>query len=76
MKLKWLAITLLGSLSAQTHATVIYSDSNTHQINNSIFEDVRLENDSDLQLPKEVPFSPQQPKLQSTAVPGPHRQSR
>ncbi|WP_316368352.1 PEP-CTERM sorting domain-containing protein [Candidatus Thiodiazotropha sp. CDECU1] len=50
MKLKWLAIAFLGSLSAQTHATVIFSDSNTHLINSSIFEDVRLENGSDLHI--------------------------
>ncbi|MEW8028103.1 MAG: PEP-CTERM sorting domain-containing protein [Candidatus Thiodiazotropha sp.] len=50
MQLKWIAIALLGSLSAQTQATLIFDDSNTHQINSAIFEDVRLENGSDLHI--------------------------
>jgi hypothetical protein len=50
MQHKWTFIALLASISTQTHATLIYDDSNSHQINASVFEDVRLENGSDLHI--------------------------
>jgi hypothetical protein len=50
MKLKWMAISLLASVSSQAYATLIYDDGNTHQIGTTIFEDIRLENGTDLDV--------------------------
>jgi hypothetical protein len=50
MKLKWMTISLLASISSQTYATLIYDDSNTHQINGSMFQYMHLENGCDLYI--------------------------
>jgi hypothetical protein len=50
MQLKRTLIVLLASISAQTHATLIFDDGNTYIINNTLFEDVYLRNGSDLHI--------------------------
>jgi hypothetical protein len=50
MKFKWMAISLLVSLSSQAYATLIYDGNNTYQINSTIFEDIRLQNGADLDV--------------------------
>ncbi|MFI0458114.1 MAG: hypothetical protein ACH254_10965, partial [Candidatus Thiodiazotropha endolucinida] len=50
MQLKWMAVALLSAITTHSHATLIFNDGNTHQISSPIFEDVRLENGSDLDI--------------------------
>jgi hypothetical protein len=50
MQLKRTLIVLLASISAQTHATLIFDDGNTYIINNTLFEDVYLSNGSNLHI--------------------------
>ncbi|MBT3017277.1 MAG: PEP-CTERM sorting domain-containing protein [Candidatus Thiodiazotropha sp. (ex Clathrolucina costata)] len=50
MQLKWMAVALLGAITTHSHATLIFNDGSTHQISSPIFEDVRLENGSDLDI--------------------------
>ncbi|MES9948776.1 MAG: PEP-CTERM sorting domain-containing protein [Candidatus Thiodiazotropha sp.] len=50
MQLKWMAVALLGAITTHSHATLIINDGNTHQISSPIFEDLRLENGSDLDI--------------------------
>jgi hypothetical protein len=50
MQLKRTLFVFFASISAQTHATLMFDDGNTYIINSTIFEDVYLNNGTDLHI--------------------------
>jgi hypothetical protein len=71
MKIKGIAFLCLGAITTQLSATVIYTDGNTHTIDYSIYDNVVLENYSDLNIVEggSVITSGSDPAINSTTTP-------